>query len=93
LSVKVHIIWKTVNLGQNDCMKNVELRKRVHEIIDSCDDKIIEAVYTLLLVNNTENILGESEEKYNEEIVKAEAEIDNGSFVNHDDLKNQIKKW
>ena len=71
-------------------MKTVELRKRVHEIIDACDDKIIEAVYTLLQANNTENILGESEEKYNEEIDNAEAAIGKGQFVNHEDLKNSF---
>jgi hypothetical protein len=74
-------------------MKTVELRKRIHEIIDASDDEIIKAVYILLQANNTENILGESIEKYNEELDIAEAAIDEGKFITQQDLENTIKKW
>jgi hypothetical protein len=74
-------------------MKTVELRKRIHEIIDASDDEIIKAVYILLQANNTENILGESIEKYNKELDIAEAAIDEGKFITQQDLENTIKKW
>jgi mevalonate kinase len=74
-------------------MKTIELRKRVHEIIDASDDAIVQAVYTLLQANHAENKLGESVEKYNRELEDAESEIDKGQFITQEDLKNEVKKW
>ena len=74
-------------------MQKAELLKRVHEIIDTSDNEIVWAVYILLQANNTENIWKESIEKYNEELEDAEAAIDNGRFITHEDLKKQVRKW
>ncbi len=74
-------------------MKSLELKKRVHEIIDASDDEIIRAVYTLLQASDTENILGENVEKYNQELEDAESEIDKGDFITHEDLKKEAKNW
>jgi predicted transcriptional regulator len=32
-------------------------------------------------------------EQYNKELEEAEAEIERGEFVSHEDLKKQIKEW
>ena len=32
-------------------------------------------------------------EQYNKELEEAEAEIDKGEFITHDDLKKQMKAW
>ena len=32
-------------------------------------------------------------EQYNQELEEAEAEIDSGRFIAHDDLKEQMKTW
>ncbi len=32
-------------------------------------------------------------EQYNQELEEAEAEIDRGGFIAHDDLKEQMKTW
>lgn len=74
-------------------MSTSELRKRVHEIIDSSDDEVIKAVYTLLQTNDAEYILGASVEQYNKEIEDAEAAIDKGKYITQEDLKKEIKKW
>lgn len=47
----------------------------------------------LLQGNNAENIWKESIEKYNEELDDAEAAIDKGQFITHQDLKKQVRKW
>ena len=74
-------------------MQKAELRKRIHEIIDASDDEVVRAVYMLLQGNNAENIWKESIEKYNEELDDAEAAIDKGQFITHQDLKKQVRKW
>ena len=74
-------------------MKSPKLKKRVHKIIDASDDEIIWAVYTLLQANDSGNILGVSIEKYNQELEDAEAEIDKGDFITHEELKNEVKNW
>ena len=73
--------------------ENNRIKKRVHAIIEASDDEIIRAVYTLLQANHAENILGESIEKYNQELEDAESEIDKGEFITQEDLKNEVKKW
>lgn len=74
-------------------MNNTDLRKKVHEIIDSSDDDVIQAVYTLLQANDAEYILGATIEQYNKEIDEAEAAIDSGKFITQEDLEKEIKKW
>lgn len=32
-------------------------------------------------------------EQYNNELDEAEAEMDRGEFINHEDLKEEMKKW
>ena len=73
-------------------MQKATLKKRVHELIDANDDEIISAVYILLQVNNVENIRKENIEKYNDELDNAEAAIDKGPFITHEDLKKEVKK-
>lgn len=73
-------------------MQKATLKKRVHELIDASDDEIISAIYILLQVNNVENIRKESIEKYNDELDNAEAAIDKGQFITHEDLKKEVKK-
>lgn len=68
------------------------IKKRVHELIDASDDEIISAIYILLQVNNVENIRKESIKKYNDELDNAEAAIDKGQFITHEDLKKEVKK-
>jgi F0F1-type ATP synthase delta subunit len=74
-------------------MNTTDLRKKVHEIIDSSDDEVIKAVYTLLQTNDAAYILGTTVEQYNKEIDEAEAAIDSGKFITQEDLEKEIKKW
>jgi len=74
-------------------MQTTELRRKVHEIIDACDEDIIQAVYTLLQANNPESILDESVEQYNKELDAAESAIDKGQFITQEELEKEIKKW
>ena len=67
----------------------MKLKDKVHALIDISDDEIIQAIYVYLKGNDTvENI-----ERYNEELTTAEANIDRGQFVTHEDLINQVKNW
>ena len=74
-------------------MRTGELRIMMHEIIDSCHDEIIRAVYTSLKSARVENILRESIKKYNEALDEAESAIDEGKFTTDESLKNETKKW
>jgi predicted transcriptional regulator len=67
----------------------MKLKDKVHALTDISDDEIIQAIYVLLKRND----IVEKFERYNEELTTAEANIDRGQFVTHEDLINQVKSW
>jgi predicted transcriptional regulator len=73
-------------------MSTADIRKKLHQYIDESEEKKIHAIYTLLEdeITNGSRI---SIEQYNKEIEEAEAEIDRGEYITHEELKKQIKQW
>ena len=66
------------------------LIKRLEQINDI---SLIEAIKHLVdygLRHSGDHI---SVEQYNRELDEAEAEIEEGEYINHEDLKNQMKEW
>ena len=66
------------------------LIKRLEQINDI---SLIEAIKHLVdygLRHSGDHI---SVEQYNRELDEAEAEIEGGEYINHEDLKNQMKEW
>ena len=74
-------------------MNTTDLRKKVHEIIDSSDDEIIQAVYTLLQTNDSEHILGTTVEQYNKEIDEAVTRVEAGEFYSQGEVEQMSKEW
>ena len=66
------------------------LIKRLEQINDV---SLIEAIKHLVDfgLKHSESHIGV--EQYNRELDEAEAEIDRGEYVSHEDLKNQMKEW
>lgn len=73
-------------------MTIVAIRKKLHEFIDSLEDKKAEAIYTLFEeeINHGQHI---SLEQYNNELAEAEAEYEKGEYVTHEEVLKQMKKW
>jgi len=73
-------------------MTTVAIRKKLHEFIDSLEDKKAQAIYTLFEdeINNEQRI---SLQQYNNELAEAEAEYEKGEYVTHDEVLKQMKKW
>ncbi len=57
------------------------------------DRSLIQAIKHLVDFGLREKVEQISLEQYNLEIDEAEAEMDRGEYVSHEDLKEQMKNW
>ncbi len=74
-------------------MDTLEIRKKLHQNIDSSEDGIINAVFALFKTcNNSPKMNKRAILAYNNEIDEAMKEIDNGDFVTHSEVESMIKK-
>jgi hypothetical protein len=76
-------------------MTTLAIRKKIHQYIDTADDKIVKAIYAMMKELGDEPISKKrfTLEEYNESIEKAEKEIASGKFLTHKEALKQIKKW
>lgn len=66
----------------------------IKEILSIGNEKVIEKLEALLKKEQQkEGDQRISIEQYNKEIDEAEAEMDKGEIISHEDLKRQMKKW
>jgi len=63
------------------------IREKLHQFIEVAADKKLQAIYTLL----EEEII--DIENYNEDIEKAEKEIEAGKYLTHQQVLAEIKTW
>ena len=61
-------------------INDASLLKAIHSLIDYANQK-------------DEEFLGESIEKYNTELSKAEAEVREGNFIAHEEAIKNLGKW
>lgn len=66
------------------------LIKRLEQINDLSLIRALKHMVDFGLQEKEERI---SVEQYNRELDEAEAEMDRGEYINHEDLKEQMKKW
>ena len=73
-------------------MTALAIRKKLHQFIDSIEEKKVKAIYTIF---ENEIIQGErvSLEQYNKEIDEAMGEIKKGEVYFNDDVKKMAKNW
>lgn len=71
---------------------NAEKALLIKEIKNVEDISLLKAIKAVLYygLKNEGRI---SIEQYNKELEEAEAEIDRGEFITHEDLKKQMKDW
>ncbi|MFY8037711.1 MAG: hypothetical protein ACOVMQ_11120 [Cyclobacteriaceae bacterium] len=75
------------------------LQEKKNQIIDSLqhinDEALILAIQNMITFSRQkdEEYLGESIEAYNEAIAKADAEIEQGQFVAHEEAMKKIQAW
>jgi predicted transcriptional regulator len=71
---------------------NIERALLIKELEKVNDISLLKAIKALL--NKTSLNEGRiSIEQYNKELEEAEAEIDRGEFISHEELKKQMKSW
>lgn len=71
--------------------------KKIHfvqEFLALSNEAIVDKLESILrkekLKNDTQRI---SIEQYNKELEEAEAEMDRGEYISHEDFKKQMDKW
>ena len=62
--------------------------KLAHLILDTDKEQVLRQIQNIF-----QNETRISVEQYNQELDEADAEIDNGEFITHEDLKREMKKW
>ncbi len=73
-------------------METLNIRQKLHQFIDSIEEKKAEAIYTLFEeeINQSE---GMSIGQYNKELEEAENEFKKGEYITHEAMLKEIKKW
>ena len=73
-------------------MTTLAIRQKLSAYLQVADDKKVKAMYALL---EDDIKMGESVsiQQYNKEIDEAEMEYQNGDFITHEAMLNEIKKW
>jgi hypothetical protein len=80
-------------------MLTPSLQEKKNQIIDSLqhinDEALILAIQNMIAYSRQkdEEYLGESVEAYNEALAKADAEIDEGQFVVHEEALKKLQAW
>jgi predicted transcriptional regulator len=73
-------------------MTTIAIRKKLHDFIDSLEEKKAIAIYTLF-EDEIEHGKRISIEQYNIELEEAEAEFEKGDYITHEEAIKQMKKW
>ena len=73
-------------------METLRIREQLHQYIDLAADEQIEAIYTILIDKVPPAQQRISIEQYNAELEAAEARIDSGDYVRHEDVQKSLKK-
>ena len=73
-------------------MTTTAIRQKLHEFIDTIEEKKAKAIYTLFEeeIKQGERI---SIEQYNKELDEAEAEFANGEYITHEAMVKKVKQW
>lgn len=72
-------------------MGAAQIREELHEFIDSGDTKLIKLLYAVAKEYTYDERI--SLEQYNKELDEAEAEIDRGEFLTHEEAAKEIRSW
>ena len=73
-------------------MSNIDIRKELHQYIDTSTDDIIAAVYAMLKTYNSEPGEDIDIQEYNNDIDAAMKEMDKGEFTSHESAKKSLLK-
>ncbi|TLP81730.1 hypothetical protein [Maribacter sp. ACAM166] len=84
-------------------METVDLKKSVLDYIDNADERLLKLIKALVETYQEDkktdavayNIDGEplTLKEYNQELLNAEAEIENGKYTAQEDLEKESENW
>ncbi len=77
---------------QIDSMKELTIRKKISDYIQTVNEEKLRAIYTLL-ENDIEDYGRISLEQYNKELEGAEAEFKNGEYISNPEMTKRVKQW
>ncbi|MEM7551078.1 MAG: hypothetical protein AAF363_15450 [Bacteroidota bacterium] len=72
-------------------MGAAQIRKELHNFIDNGDTKLIKLLYAVAKEYTDDERI--SLEQYNKELDEAEAEIDRGEFLTHEEAVKEVRSW
>lgn len=75
-------------------MGTAQLKEKLHTFIDRGDESFLKVVYSMFKAYSEEEKKGRiTIEQYNKELEEAEAEINAGNYLSHQEVKKRMKKW
>ncbi len=75
-------------------MNTTDIKTRIHEELESSDDRLLKMIYALIKEYKDEGVTGGiSVEQYNKEIDEAMKRMDEGHFVTQEDLEKEAEQW
>jgi hypothetical protein len=83
-------------------MSTIELRKKLHEYINSADDRVLRIMSAVFesYTQSEEEIVAYTVEgkplshlEYMKDIQEAEDELKRGEYITHEDLKSEVNSW
>lgn len=81
-------------------MATIDMKENILTAINNADNRLLRLIKALIETYQEEEIVAYTvegkpltQEEYRQEIMEAEAEIDKGEYITHEDLKREVRSW
>ena len=75
-------------------MSTAQIKEKLHKYIDRGDESFLKVVYAMIKAYGEEEQKGRiTVDQYNKELDEAEARIDAGEHISHDEVEKEAKQW
>lgn len=81
-------------------MTTMDMKENILTAINNADNRLLRLINALIESYHEEEVVAYTIEgkpltlaEYQQEIAKAEAEIDNDDYITHEDLKKEVRSW
>ena len=105
---KTHLPVKMKNVNfvtqkKSTVMNLLEKREYIHSHLHHIDESLVNEVFEKMfnIIENTDSVIGYNvktgkpltRNSYKAELERRDAEIENGDYISHDDLKKESEDW